>query len=234
MTDKSPKSRRPLSIGATLLIAAAILLYTQVGPWVSNRFNIELPGIPTPQSTADGGAQNSDTGNTPDLDASGNADSRTTKNRNSDEGKDTTAVQPRKFPKNNAAIDDFPPGGLKSYGDIKVSPAGLRYTKSSNEHRLDHVMRHAKNALNRPVHGVFDGDQAKVIATIDEAYLKAQAGGRGVQREQDRNRTAFTVELNRRVGYVGGQKGQRNGNPPCTKVKLILEDKNVITAYPVD
>ena len=221
MSDEKSRSRRPLSIGATLLIAAAIFLYTQAGPWVANRYGLELPGLPTPQGTAQNGDADRDEVDQP-SDLGGES------------SKDSSKPRRDYSKKNNASIDDFPPGGLKSYGNVKVSPAGLRYTKGYNEHRLDHVMRHAKNALNRPVHGVFDGDQAKVIATIDEAYRKAQAGGRGVTRERTGDRVALTVDLNRRVGYVGGQKGERNGNPPCTKVKLILEDKNVITAYPVD
>lgn len=224
MNAESSKSRRPLSIGATLLIAAAVFLYTQAGPWVAKRFNIELPGLPSPRFTADNREMDED--DAPDV-AQRESDDASSGQRN--------APTPRKFPNNNASRDDFPPGALKSYGDIKVSPAGLRYTKGSSEgHRLTHVLRHTKDALNRPVHGVFDGDQAKVIATIDEAYRKAQSGGGGVEREQEGRRTALTVDLNRRIGYVGGQKGQRNGNPPCTKIKLILEEKNVITAYPVN
>ena len=83
------------------------------------------------------------------------------------------------------------------------------------------------------VHGVFDGRQNEIVAVIDEAFVRAQQGGRDVKQERDGSRTIYTVDLKRRIGYVGGQKGNQLDHPPATKLRIVLEEKNVITAYPV-
>lgn len=125
----------------------------------------------------------------------------------------------------------------KSGNQVWESTAGLTYGPGSQEkHRLKHVMRHATDQPRRPgKHGVFagEGEQAKVLALIDEAYLKALQGGRTVQKKQDGQRTVYTVDMQRPVGYVGGQVGNRMGKPPANKIRLVLEGSSVITAFPM-
>lgn len=125
-------------------------------------------------------------------------------------------------------------GVLKDVGRGSYeSTAGLLYTRGSAEgHRLKHIERHLTDQPNRPVHGVFDGDRAAMLAIVDEAYLKAKSGGRGVKKETQDRRTVYTVDLGRKIGFVGGQVGSRKNKPKATKLKLILEGNKVITAYP--
>ena len=48
------------------------------------------------------------------------------------------------------------------------------------------------------------------------------------------NRTVTTVNLQRRLGYVGGSEGARKRNPECRLVRIVTENRReVITAYPV-
>ena len=98
-------------------------------------------------------------------------------------------------------------------------------------------MQHTKDDLDKPVHGVFEAqsnqpEQATVVALIDEAYQRAQTGGRGVSKSQQQGRTEWTIDMNRRIGYMGGQRGKRENQPACYKLRLVLEGKDVITAYP--
>ncbi|MCO6455524.1 MAG: hypothetical protein J5I93_09530 [Pirellulaceae bacterium] len=118
-------------------------------------------------------------------------------------------------------------------GDVWRSPGGLLYGPGSREgHRLRHVLRHARDDPDRPgEHGVFDGDQAAIVALIDEAYARSEQGAGRVER--DGPRSVVTVDLQRRVGYVGGQVGRRQGHPATRHVRLVLEGRNVITAYPL-
>ncbi len=117
------------------------------------------------------------------------------------------------------------------------SPFGLVYTRGSEHgHRIQHVLAHGDDEPERPgQHGVFSvGSDAGVLMVVDEAYTQAQRGGPGVQRREQGERTVWTVDLGRIVGYVGGQVGNRRGRPPARHVRLVLEDGNrVITAYPV-
>jgi hypothetical protein len=117
----------------------------------------------------------------------------------------------------------------------KVSPAGLVYTGSrSGEHRTEHVLRHAKHQPNRPGnHGVFDADGDDVFRLIDEAYALIQKNSRQVSKDPPRDgKTAYLVDMKRRIGYRGGKSGNRAGKPVAKKMKLILAEDRVITAYP--
>ncbi len=117
--------------------------------------------------------------------------------------------------------------------DQFLSPAGLRYLPGSAEgHRLQHLRRHTKDQPDRPgMHGVFDGGMEGALIAVDEAYVQARRGDRTKLR-QDRDRTIYTVDLGRRVGYVGGREGKRLHHPIAKQVRMVLEDNRVITAYP--
>ena len=95
-------------------------------------------------------------------------------------------------------------------------------------------MRHAKDQPDRRgSHGVFDGGRETVFAVLDEAYMKIRSGGRGVRKSKQDNRMVYTVDLRRRIGYIGGQTGKRRNNPAVNHVRIVLEGKRVITAYPL-
>ena len=116
--------------------------------------------------------------------------------------------------------------------DVFESPAGLTYKSGSADgHRLDHL----KDDHSKPVHGVFNGSREDVLALLDEVWqISKTRGPPDVHIEQQRGRTVISVNLNRNVGYVGGESGKRKQNPPCTKVRLVVEDRDVITAYPTN
>lgn len=122
---------------------------------------------------------------------------------------------------------------LTSIGDDQLqSPAGLIYGKSGGEHRVDHVMRHTRDNPSRPSHGVFQGDKETVLKLIDEAYEMIKSESRHVESEKSRGNMAYTVSMGRKIGYEGGQKGQRNGNRELRGLRLVLDGNQVITAYP--
>jgi len=114
------------------------------------------------------------------------------------------------------------------------SPAGLLYTRGSQEgHRLKHLERHVADDPDRPgPHGVFDGGMPGALATVDAAYRQALAGSKTTRKDEDR-RTVYTIDLGKRVGFVGGSEGQRRRNPIAKRVRLVLEQDRVITAYPL-
>jgi len=118
--------------------------------------------------------------------------------------------------------------------NVFESTAGLLYVPgSADNHRLRHVMQHSKDDTTKPIHGVFQGNRDQILALIDEAYQKAKKGGRDVQSKKQNDRLVYTVNLGRKIGYVGGSEGKRANHPSCRYVLIVLEDGNVvITAYP--
>ena len=134
-----------------------------------------------------------------------------------------------------------PPGKLtlvsKSRQEFQ-STAGLMYVRGSQDgHRLLHILKHGEDDLSKPVHGVFDGnkDKDKILAWIDIAYEKGKKGGKGTRKENQGGRTVYTVRMDSRIGFVGGQKGQRGRERPCQYLRLVLQNGNeVVTAYPQD
>lgn len=127
-------------------------------------------------------------------------------------------------------------GNLKEVGkDRYESAAGLLYTRGSRHgHRLKHVMYHSQDVPNRQgQHGVFDADdQNAVVGLIDEAYQLALSG-KNTQKQQEQDRTVYTVDMGRRIGYVGGQSGKRKNHPETRHIRMVLEGTRVITAFPI-
>lgn len=121
-------------------------------------------------------------------------------------------------------------------GELYESTAGLRYGLGSREkHRIQHVMRHAQDQPKRPgKHGVFDANkQQEVLAVIDEAYLVAKLRKKRATIKKEGKRTVYTVDMNRRIGYVGGRVGNQRGHPAAHHLRMVLEGRNVITAFPL-
>jgi hypothetical protein len=146
---------------------------------------------------------------------------------------------PQPDPKSDPAADDAGPklGVLREVRkDVLVSTAGLVYRRGSVDgHRLDHVMEHSKDRTDKPVHGVFVGTQDEILAVIDEGYLLAKKRGPPqVKKEIEGDRTSYLINMNRKIGYLGGQVGQRKNHPPCRLLQLVLEEDEVITAFPTD
>lgn len=147
----------------------------------------------------------------------------------SDFGRETTATVP---PTNSG------PGGFalkRLSGDRFETPAGLIYGPSSGGHRIDHVMLHARDDPDRPQqHGVFDVQtRDEVLGLIDQAYELVRNKSPQVDTRREDDRIVHTIDLRRRIGYVGGQSGRRQDYPTCRKITLVLAGRNVITAYPV-
>jgi len=125
---------------------------------------------------------------------------------------------------------------LKEIGrETFESPAGLVYRSGSADgHRLDHIMAHSKDIPSKPIHGVFDGDRNEILMLIDEVWTMSQKRGPpDVEIKKERGRTVITAKLNRVVGYTGGESGKRKNYPKCSGVRLVVEGRNVITAFPV-
>ena len=98
---------------------------------------------------------------------------------------------------------------LKQIGEETwLSPAGLRYHGRDPEGRtrVEHVCRHLADMPRREgSHGVFDGGRSVALAVIDEAWQLARTRHLRPQREGDRS--SYTVDMGRRIGFLGGRTG---------------------------
>ncbi|MDC7120212.1 hypothetical protein OMK64_01525 [Cellulomonas fimi] len=112
------------------------------------------------------------------------------------------------------------------------SPAGLLFGPDPDtrfDSRVDHVLHHAADVPTRPgAHGVFIVDP---LRTTDEAWRAARRGDAVVQVQGPR--TVYFVNMQRDVGFVGGQSGVTSGNPPVSYIKIVTEGDHVISSYPV-
>lgn len=119
--------------------------------------------------------------------------------------------------------------------DSYRSPAGLVYTMGPRrEHRIAHVMRHAKDQPSRSgPHGVFNvNSQDEVLKVLDKAYTMIKNKHRGVNKKGGDRNDEYTIDMPNVIGYVGGEAGNRQGKPKTKRLKLILNEDRVITAYP--
>jgi len=116
------------------------------------------------------------------------------------------------------------------------SPLGLQYGPDAQYgNRIQHVLRHAEDQpLRVGEHGVFDVGRQGVVGIVDEAWSIAQQGGPNVTVSTVGNKSVYTVDMGRRVGWVGGQSGSSLGNPAVNNIQLVIRNGNqVITAYPI-
>lgn len=119
--------------------------------------------------------------------------------------------------------------------DVWESPAGLLYKPGSAEgHRIKHLERHFEDDPGRPIHGVFAGNFSEVIEQIDQAFRWSEEGNRRATVRQDRGRTIVIARFDEAIGFVGGERGADDGHPEVFRVQVVLEDNDVITAYPVE
>ena len=143
----------------------------------------------------------------------------------------TTDVLPKEIPSGtNLRYDLLREVGLQEF----VSPAGLRYTRGSEEgHRLDHLARHLEDQPDRPGrHGVFEGDMRQVLLWLDEAYGRAASKEKGTSVRQEDRRTIIETTFDQRLGYIGGREGRRIKNPSTKRLRLVVDKDRVITAFP--
>jgi hypothetical protein len=132
--------------------------------------------------------------------------------------------------------DDFKYRILKPVGrDRYESPAGLIYAPGSEEgHRLAHIARHLEDQPERPgSHGVFDGDMAAFLVAIDDAYKRARGHAKGTKSRLEDGMTVYEAPFDQAIGYLGGTEGARKKNPKLKKLRLVLRDRNLITAFPI-
>lgn len=197
-----------LGIGGVVgLVLAAILYVAVLQPLAEKQFGITLPTI----------------GDT--------AEAPTAPRPSSDSPR--TKSSPPSTPQ--VAAGDLSSVLTETGRDTYQSTAGLRYTRGSQHGtRLAHLMSHARDDPDRVgQHGVFsDSDPAAVVRLVDEVYEQALTG-RSTRTEREGERTVYTVDLGRQVGYIGGQSGNRRDHPSAEHVRLVVEGNRLITAFPV-
>lgn len=200
-----------------MVIAALVFGYEYSRPTLEGWFNVDLPAI-----------------NRRGNRGGGHADS----NQNYDDRYEATL--PSATSNSGGGPIQLSSGGnfqLKEVGrDRYQSPAGLLYTMGPRgEHRIEHVMRHAHDQPNRPTHGVFigDGDQDTVLKLVDDAYELVKSKSPRAQYESSKGNDKYDVDMQRKVGFEGGQKGKHSNNRSLNKVRMILDGNRVITAFPV-
>jgi hypothetical protein len=129
------------------------------------------------------------------------------------------------------SVEDY----LKEVGKNRFeSPAGLIYKPGSEEgHRLKHIERHLKDIPDRPgSHGVFDGSMVEFLIAIDDAVTRAKRKLKGTSMEEDDGAMVYEAAFDKPIGFLGGETGKRKKNPKVKKMRVVIQDDAVITAFP--
>ncbi len=222
--ERKPNYRQRVVIGFVILAA----IYHFSRPTLEKWFNTSLPSI-----TQDGDQQANNAGTDFKYDVS-LPESNPNKN-DLKQGSGSRDSQVKNTPANNnlspgqAARNWLKEIGRKQY----KSPAGLVYG-SGQEHRIEHVLLHCKDDISKPTHGVFVGDAVEVMQLIDEAYELAKSGSSKSDSEKSGDKMTHTVSMGRVIGHTGGKKAKRNGRKELKRIKLVLADNRVITAFPTN
>jgi hypothetical protein len=219
--ERKPNHRQMIVIG--LIVLAGIYHFSR--PTLEKWFNTSLPSI-TQQD--DRQVNNNDAdfsydAKLPDAKSTSNSGS----NKNSKAGSNTSSISGQDPGK--AARSWLKDIGRNSF----KSPAGLIYG-GGREHRVDHVLLHCKDDPSKPTHGVFVGDAVEVMKMVDEAYELAKSGSSKSDSKRSGDKMTHTVSMGRVVGHTGGKKAKRSGRKELKRIKLVLADDRVITAFPTN
>ena len=234
--NERKKNLRPSIIIGLIILAVA---YHFSRPTLERWLNTSLPSL------AESGTQTVDSGGAADIgsdyearlpDESGAEAPRTTdfENTKSDrlQSERSEKTQSKTPARNNLSPGQAARNWLKDIGRNQyLSPAGLVYT-GGREHRVDHVLRHCSDDPSKPTHGVFLGDAIDVMKMVDEAFELAKSGKANPKKSGDK--TTYTVSMGRVVGHTGGQKAKRGGRKELRRIKLVLAENRVITAFPTN
>lgn len=130
------------------------------------------------------------------------------------------------------SVEDY----LKEVGKNRFeSPAGLIYKPGSEEgHRLKHIERHLSDMPDRPgSHGVFDGSMVEFLIAIDDTVTRAKRKLKGTSMKEDDGAMVYEAAFDKPIGFLGGETGKRKKNPKVKKMKVVVRDDAVITAFPL-
>ena len=130
------------------------------------------------------------------------------------------------------SVEDY----LKEVGKNRFeSPAGLIYKPGSEEgHRLKHIERHLSDMPDRPgSHGVFDGSMVEFLIAIDDTVTRAKRKLKGTSMKEDDGAMVYEAGFDKPIGFLGGETGKRKKNPKVKKMKVVVRDDAVITAFPL-
>lgn len=251
MTSNAPKQnsmqRKWAAIAFTLLF-----LYVLARPTLEQQFNISLPGFGNENAVVEPNGDElapSSPTSPPGLEEFTSAGEA--QNRGNESGPGTGTLElpatatssPAGRAESSGLEQPTSPesaapalGKLKQVGNkLYESTAGLRYgTGSAEGHRLLHLMKHAQDDLDKPIHGVFEGTKDEILALLDEAWLLVKQKSPQVTSEDEGDRTVYTIDLKRKIGYTGGEVGQRRKHPACSKLRIVVEGVDVITAFPTE
>ncbi len=129
------------------------------------------------------------------------------------------------------SVEDY----LKEVGKNRFeSPAGLIYKPGSEEgHRLKHIERHLRDIPERSgSHGVYEGSMVEFLIAIDDAVTRAKRKLKGTSMEEDDGAMVYEASFDKPIGFLGGETGKRKKNPKVKKMRVVIQDDAVITAFP--
>jgi len=222
-------------------LLVAVVLYFFLQPRLNQWFGWNLPSIAAmagneaPKPTKKPAESKSIE---PKPAASKTSETKVTESR----GTEPKSTEPKSTPSSRSSAgpkqsdEDYKFRILKTIGrDRYESPAGLIYAPGSEEgHRLAHIARHLEDQPDRPgSHGVFDGDMASFLIAIDDAYKRARGHAKGTKSRVEDGMTIIEAPFDQTIGYLGGSEGARKKNPKLKKMRLVVRDRNLITAFPI-
>ena len=227
MTETETPARQWLTWRKIACVAALLLLagYIAARPTLEKVFGINLPAVIEREKEAD----KKDDNRVVDSDN----DNREKVKEKKTEKKSSN--HPNKPADKNGTSKSEPVFRRISIGNGRFkTPQGLLYSRG----QVAHVMRHARNIPDRKSpHGVFDvKSEDEVLALIDRAYAKTKSKSKDVKHKRERAdrgdmRDVYSIDMKKRIGWVGGMIKHK---PPCNYLKLVVQDKSVITAYPTN
>ena len=70
------------------------------------------------------------------------------------------------------------------------------------------------------------------LIAIDDAYKRARGHAKGTKQREEEGAIVYEAPFDRAIGFMGGSEGKRRGNPKLKRLRIVVRDRNLITAFP--
>jgi hypothetical protein len=71
------------------------------------------------------------------------------------------------------------------------------------------------------------------LTAIDDGYKRARGHAKGTKQREEEGMTVFEAPFDKPIGYLGGSEGARKGKPKLKRLRIVVREKNLITAFPI-
>jgi hypothetical protein len=96
-----------------------------------------------------------------------------------------------------------------------------------------HIYEHTENDPKKIIHGFFDISNEDMDKLIEEiTKILQEKNNKNLRSYFSGQQLIYDIDMGRKIGWIGGQRGEEMGFPTTTFIRVIMDGRMVISCYP--